>query len=104
MNGPNPLIKLDALVWSFVFFEKVPRYSDEVYFIADYIDKHVKILKKISIEKIENGEFEFDIYRSEIDFKEKLIKLNGYLTPEEFAEEEKSERKIKKYHYNYKEI
>ena len=26
------LKKLDALIWSFVFFEKVPRYSDEVDF------------------------------------------------------------------------
>jgi hypothetical protein len=29
-SNKDPLIRLDALVWTFVFFEKVPRYSDEV--------------------------------------------------------------------------
>jgi len=31
------MIKLDALVWSAVFFEKVHRYSDEVYLMSEYL-------------------------------------------------------------------
>ncbi len=30
----NPLYKLDALVWSSIYHEKVPRYSDKVYKMA----------------------------------------------------------------------
>jgi len=33
----NPYFKLDALVWSCVFHEKVPRYSDQVYKMSEYI-------------------------------------------------------------------
>ena len=33
----NPYYKLDALVWSEIFQEKVPRYSDKVYKMAEYI-------------------------------------------------------------------
>lgn len=32
----NPIIKLDALVWSTIFFEKISRYSEEVFLMADY--------------------------------------------------------------------
>lgn len=32
----NPYYKLDALVWSCIFHEKVPRYSDQVYRMSEY--------------------------------------------------------------------
>lgn len=32
----NPYYKLDALIWSSVYHEKVPRYSDKVYKMAEY--------------------------------------------------------------------
>lgn len=32
----NPYYKLDALVWSSIFHEKVPRYSDKVYKMSEY--------------------------------------------------------------------
>lgn len=33
----NPYYKLDALVWSSIFHEKVPRYSQQVYKMSEYI-------------------------------------------------------------------
>ena len=33
----NPYFKLDALVWSSIFHEKVPRYSDKVYKMTEYL-------------------------------------------------------------------
>ncbi len=36
----NPYVKLDALVWSTIFFEKVQRYSDEVYIMTEYFYKN----------------------------------------------------------------
>ncbi len=36
----NPYFKLDALVWSSIFHEKVPRYSDKVYKMSEYLIAH----------------------------------------------------------------
>ena len=33
----NNYHKIDALVWSVVFFEKVPRYDNKVYLMAEYL-------------------------------------------------------------------
>lgn len=33
----NPYEKIDALIWSTIFFEKVHRYSDEVYLMSEYL-------------------------------------------------------------------
>ena len=60
--------KLDALVWSTVFFEKVPRYSDEVYMMADYFKQHVDYLATCTMDDFEKGVIEFDAYRVDSDF------------------------------------
>jgi len=36
-SAENPYYKLDALVWSCIFHEKVPRYSDQVYKMSEYL-------------------------------------------------------------------
>ena len=33
----NPYFKADALVWSCIYHSKVPRYSDKVYKMAEYL-------------------------------------------------------------------
>lgn len=33
----DPYEKIDALVWSTIFFEKVERYSEEVYLMSEYL-------------------------------------------------------------------
>lgn len=33
----DPYQKIDALVWSAIFFEKIDRYSEEVYLMSEYI-------------------------------------------------------------------
>lgn len=40
----NNYFKLDALVWSILFFEKVPRYSNQVYLMAEYIKTNYDFL------------------------------------------------------------
>lgn len=36
-KGDNGIYyKLDALIWSTIYFEKVPRYSPEVYMMTEY--------------------------------------------------------------------
>lgn len=36
MYVEDPYEKIDALVWSSIFFEKVERYSEEVYLMSEY--------------------------------------------------------------------
>lgn len=44
----NPYYKLDSLVWSCIFHEKVPRYSEKVYRMAEYFISHFNYLKTLS--------------------------------------------------------
>lgn len=47
INGVSvtqPEFKLDALVWTCIFHEKVPRYSDVVYRMACYLLEHHRYL------------------------------------------------------------
>ena len=45
----------------------------------------------------------FDVYRIDLDFREKILAVNPQLSPEEYEKELKSDKKIKTYYYNYKE-
>ncbi len=74
-----------------------------MYIISEYLYQHVKVIKETSLSEIENGEIEWDIYRTDLSFKEKILALNPPLNSEEMEQEKLSERKIKKYHYFYKE-
>lgn len=49
------------------------------------------------------GEFEWDIFKSRINCKEEITKLNPALSPEELEKEKENPNRIKKYHYFYDE-
>ena len=40
ISSQNNAYKLDALVWSCIFHEKVPRYSEQVYKTSMYLMQH----------------------------------------------------------------
>lgn len=44
----NPYYKIDALIWSSVYHEKVPRYSEKVYKMSEYMIQHFNYLKTLS--------------------------------------------------------
>ena len=71
--------------------------------ISEYLYTHVKVLKDAALSELENGELEWDVYRTDPSFKEKMIRVNPQLSSQEMEEEKKNEKKIKKYHYFYKE-
>lgn len=98
----NPIYKLDALVWSCIFHEKVPRYSDKVYKMAEYFLQHYAYLKSLSYEDIEQGNIDWCSYKVPFNYKDRLIKVNPPLSEEEFEKEFNSPYKIKKYHYNFR--
>ena len=97
----NPYFKLDALVWSCIFQEKVPRYSEKVYKMSEYLMQHYLYLKNLNYVDIETGMIDWCAYRVPYNYKAKLIKVNPPLSEEEFEKEFNSPYKIKQYHYNF---
>jgi hypothetical protein len=57
ISSVTPEFKLDALVWSCIFHEKVPRYSDQVYKTSMYLLKHYQYMRTLSFTDIEKGNF-----------------------------------------------
>jgi hypothetical protein len=45
-------LKLDALVWSIIYFEKIPRYSNRVYLMAEYLKVNFDYMSTLSYEQI----------------------------------------------------
>lgn len=107
INGASvddPAYKLDALVWTCIFHEKVPRYSEKVYKISQYLLQHYYYLKTLSFSDIEKGLVEWKASRIPYNARERFTRIpaNRPLSEEEFAKEYESPYKTKKYHYNYR--
>jgi len=104
ISSQQPEYKLDALVWSCIFHEKVPRYSEQVYKMSMYLLQQFKFMKTLSFTDIEKGDFAFSTTRMPLNCRETFTRVaaNRPLSPEEFEKESNSPYKIKKYHYNFK--
>ena len=100
-TSQNPYYKIDSLVWSALFYEKVERYSDHVYILSEYMIQHFRYLNTLSLEDFMTGQIDFDIYRNTLEYKEKIVALNRPLTEEEFDAELESSNPNKKFSYNY---
>ena len=96
--------KLDALVWTCIFHEKVPRYSDKVYKMSAYLLAHYRYLKTLDFNTIEQGLVDWSVHRVPVNSRETftIISANHALSEEEFLKEKASPYKTKKYHYNYR--
>lgn len=95
----NNYFKLDALVWSIAFFEKVPRYSNQVYLMAEYLKANHDFLNAQPYEVFDHCNVEFDVFKIGFDYQEKLLTVNPPLSEEEFTKEFLSDKKKKKYYY-----
>ena len=102
-TSKNPYYKIDALAWSNIYLEKVDRYSPEVYLMGEYIVKSYNYFKQLSFDDIDKGRFHFDAYRCDLDYYEKIVKINPPLSEEEFEAELDSPSVKKKFFYNYDE-
>ena len=101
-SAEDPYYKLDALVWSCIFHEKVPRYSDQVYKMAEYFVQHFNYLRSLSFTDLEKATVDWCAYRVPFNYPNKVIKVNPQLTEEEFEKEQDSPYKVKKYHYSFR--
>jgi len=86
-TSENPYYKIDALVWSSIFHEKVPRYSDLVYKMSEYFIQHYYYLKTLSFAELEQCVIDWSAYRIPLNFKAKTLKYNPPMTEEEFVRE-----------------
>lgn len=107
INGASteqPEYKLDSLVWTCIFHEKVPRYSEKVYRMSQYILKHFEYLKTLEFTDIEKGLIDWGAWRVPYNSRQQFTRLaaNVPLSPEEFEKEFESPYKTKKYHYNFR--
>jgi hypothetical protein len=98
----NPYYKVDALVWSSIFHEKVPRYSEQVYKMSEYLVQHFLYLKSLSYVEIEKAIIDWSAYRVPFNYWNKVIKVNRPLSEEEFEKEQDSPYKLKKYHFSFR--
>ena len=64
----NNYYRLDALVWSIIFFEKIPRYADEVYLMADYIKQTYDYIQTLDFQKFQDCDIQFDVRRVSPDY------------------------------------
>jgi len=97
----RPYYKLDALIWSTIFFEKVERYSDIVYMMSEYFMKHYEYLETITFEDFLTNNIQWDVYRIPVTYKDQLQAVNPPLNTDELAAEVNSDKKVKKHYYSY---
>ena len=105
ISSQTPEYKLDALVWSCIFHEKVPRYSNQVYKASQYLLQNFRYMQTLSFTDIEKADFEFSTLRIPMgNIRQEFTKLaaNKPLSPEEFEKEQDSPYTVKKYHYSHK--
>ena len=100
----NNFYKIDSLVWSQIFREKIPRYDERVFKMSHYLIYHFNKFKSLTFEDFENFEFKFDLDCIPINYKDRILKDNGRLDDETLEKEKYSDFKIKKYSYDYKTI
>lgn len=99
----NVYKKIDALVWSTIFFEKIDRYAEGVYLMSEYMIQNFNYIQTLDLSTIEECNINFDVYLLGLDYKQKILKENPKLEQEEFEKEQLSKNPIKKYYYNYDE-
>lgn len=98
----NNFFKIDALVWSQIFREKIPRYDDRVYKMSHYIIHHFNRFKELNFYDFENFNVSFDLNCIPFNYKNSVLVHNEKLSVENLFKEQYSDFIYKKYYYDYK--
>lgn len=101
LSAENPHYKIDALVWQFIFNERVPRYDERVYRLSSYLVNNYLYLQSVNVEDLVEFNFDFNIDNIPRNFKDIILKYNPPMPEDEFLKEKGSNFQIKKYHYFY---
>lgn len=97
----NPISKIDALVWTNIFYEKIDRYDQRVFMVASYLLENYRYMKTRSLEDIENFNIQWNCFSLPVDYREVIEAINPPLSPEEYRiERKKADNQEKKYRYD----
>jgi len=100
----NPIYKLDALVWTLIFFEKVDRYDERVYIVANYILETYYYMQTLTIDDFKAFNMSFNVFRIPVNYRQRIEKINPPLSKAEFEAEKSKPADLKKsYRYDYNE-
>ena len=97
----NPYYKIDALVWSFIFREKIPRYDDRVYKMSHYLILQYEKFNSLTFKDIQNLDFDLTTSIIPTNFKEKILFYNPQVDPKTAFKEKYSTFNNKLYSYYY---
>ena len=98
----NPINKIDALVWTNIFYEKIDRYDQRVYIVSSYLLENYKYMKTRSLKDIEDFNVQWNAFAMPVDYREAIEAVNPPLSAEEYRRErEKADNQEKKYRYDY---
>ena len=100
-TSENIFYKIDALVWQFVFRERIPRYDERVYKLSYYLINNYNYLQSKSLDELIDLNFDWNIETIPINYKEILLKYNPVLNNDEYLREKSSNYDLKKYNYFY---
>ena len=91
----------DALVWSIVYFEKLPRYSDQVYKMAEYLINTYKYLQDLEFNHFLFTNVHFDVSRISWSYKQKFLAINPLQDENTFIQQFQQDLKNKHYYYSH---
>jgi len=99
----NNFFKIDALVWSYIFGEKIPRYDEKIYKISHYIIYHFNKFKELNYFDFKNLNFKFDLENSiPINYKDRVQNYNPPLSANQLFLENYNNFVYRTYVYSYK--
>lgn len=101
----NHYFKIDSLVWSYIYREKIDRYDDRVFKLSHYFIYHFEKFKNYTLQDLETLNFKWDLTASiPYNYRDKVLRYNEMLDKEQMFLEKFSNYQYKIYSYNYKTI
>ncbi len=99
----NNFFKLDALVWTYIFREKIPRYDNRIYKMSHYIIHHFKKFRELDYYDFKNLNFTLDLENSiPINYKDIVQRYNPPLKENQLFLENYNNFQYRSYVYSYK--
>ena len=100
----DPYYKIDSLIWSTVYFEKIDRYDADNYSMAEYLIENYNQLKDATFDQFETMTFtQFSPFfqKPSPSPHAEILAKNPPLSREEFNAELDSANPVKKFFYTY---
>ena len=98
----DPIVKIDALTWSSLYYEKIDRYDKKVYLLSSYLLECYKQTKEMTFDDISKQNFPWTVFSLPVDFEEQIQAVNPQLTTAELEIEiKKPEGELRRHRYDW---